>query len=291
MDFPIDSWVAKCRLQNSGWFEQYTWALFKALSHMLCIGYGRFPPNSLVEAWMTTISMMTGATCYALVIGHVAALIQSFDVSKKRYRDKMKQVEEYMSYRKLPRELRNKIVDYYEHRYRGKFFNEAEILQEVSECLRDQIVNHTCRSLVAAVPFFKDEDENFVLDVLNRLKFEVFRPDDVVIKHGTFGTKMYFIREGTVEILIPDGTVVNTLSDGAYFGEIALLTNVRRTATIQAKTYCNLYSLEQEDLVEVLRNYPTIKAKLMNVARERLQALSRKQTKSNCAQHLDNDEQ
>ncbi|VDD83067.1 unnamed protein product [Mesocestoides corti] len=56
---------------------------------MLCIGYGRFPPNSLSEAWMTAISMMAGATCYALVVGHVAALIQSFDVSKRRYRDKV----------------------------------------------------------------------------------------------------------------------------------------------------------------------------------------------------------
>ncbi|VDM18625.1 unnamed protein product [Hydatigera taeniaeformis] len=134
------------------------------------------------------------------------------------FKIQMKQVEEYMSYRKLPRELRNKIVDYYEHRYNGKFFNEVEILQEVSECLRDQIINYNCRSLVAAVPFFKDEDENFVVDVLNRLKFEVFRPDDVIIKHGTFGTKMYFIREGTVDIVLPDGSVVNTLTDGAYFG-------------------------------------------------------------------------
>ncbi|KAH9278096.1 Potassium/sodium hyperpolarization-activated cyclic nucleotide-gated channel 2 [Echinococcus granulosus] len=289
MDFPIDSWVAKCRLQNSDWFEQYTWALFKALSHMLCIGYGRFPPNSLCEAWMTAISMMAGATCYALVVGHVAALIQSFDVSKRRYRDKMKQVEEYMSYRKLPRELRNKIVDYYEHRYNGKFFNEVEILQEVSECVRDQIINYNCRSLVAAVPFFKDEDENFVVDVLNRLKFEVFRPDDVIIKYGTFGTKMYFIREGTVDIVIPDGSVVNTLTDGAYFGEIAVLTNIRRTATIQARTYCNLYSLEQQDLFEVLRNYPAIKSKLMNVAGERLQALSKKRIIENCG-HLFNNE-
>ncbi len=49
----------------------------------------------------------------------------------------MKQVEEYMSYRKLPRLLRNKIIDYYEHRYNGKFFNEVEILHEISECLRD----------------------------------------------------------------------------------------------------------------------------------------------------------
>ncbi len=49
----------------------------------------------------------------------------------------MKQVEEYMSYRKLPRKLRHSIVDYYEHRYNGKFFNEIEILQELSECLRE----------------------------------------------------------------------------------------------------------------------------------------------------------
>ncbi|VUZ56556.1 unnamed protein product, partial [Hymenolepis diminuta] len=179
--------------------------------------------------------------------------------------------------------------DYYEHRYNGKFFNETEILQEVSECLRDQIVNHTCKSLVAAVPFFKNEDENFVLDVLHRLKFEVFRPDDIIIKYGTFGTKMYFIREGTVEILIPDGTVLNVLTDGAYFGEIAVLTNVRRTATIQAKTYCNLYSLEQQDLFDILKNYPAIKSKLMNVAGERLQTLSRKRVVENCAHLFDND--
>ncbi|VDP70045.1 unnamed protein product [Schistosoma mattheei] len=87
MDFPIDSWVSKARLQNAYWFEQYTWALFKALSHMLSIGYGRYPPSTLPEAWITIISMMTGATCYALFVGHAAALIQSFDASKRKYRE------------------------------------------------------------------------------------------------------------------------------------------------------------------------------------------------------------
>ncbi|KAK4467690.1 hypothetical protein MN116_008627, partial [Schistosoma mekongi] len=87
MDFPVDSWVSKARLQNAHWFEQYTWALFKALSHMLSIGYGRFPPSTLPEAWITIISMMTGATCYALFVGHAAALIQSFDASKRKYRE------------------------------------------------------------------------------------------------------------------------------------------------------------------------------------------------------------
>ena len=41
--------------QEAHWFEQYTWALFKALSHMLCIGYGRTPPQSSSDAWLTMV--------------------------------------------------------------------------------------------------------------------------------------------------------------------------------------------------------------------------------------------
>jgi len=48
-----------------------------------------------------------------------------------------KQVEEYMAYRKLHRDLRQKITDYYEHRFRGKMFDEKRILEEVNECLKE----------------------------------------------------------------------------------------------------------------------------------------------------------
>lgn len=49
----------------------------------------------------------------------------------------LKQVEEYMAYRKLPRDLRKRITDYFEHRYQGKFFDEDNILNELSERLRE----------------------------------------------------------------------------------------------------------------------------------------------------------
>lgn len=42
-----------------------------------------------------------------------------------------------MAYRKLPRDLRVRIGDYFEHRYQGKFFNEDMILDELSERLRE----------------------------------------------------------------------------------------------------------------------------------------------------------
>ena len=42
-----------------------------------------------------------------------------------------------MAYRKLPRDTRNKITEYFEHRYQGKFFDEEAILGELSEKLRE----------------------------------------------------------------------------------------------------------------------------------------------------------
>lgn len=76
-------------LQEAFWLEQYSWALFKAMSHMLCIGYGRFPPQSLTDMWLTMLSMISGATCYALFLGHATNLIQSLDSSRRQYREKV----------------------------------------------------------------------------------------------------------------------------------------------------------------------------------------------------------
>lgn len=42
-----------------------------------------------------------------------------------------------MAYRKLPRDMRLKISEYFEHRYQGKFFDEEAILGELSEKLRE----------------------------------------------------------------------------------------------------------------------------------------------------------
>lgn len=48
-----------------------------------------------------------------------------------------KQVEQYMSFHKLPADTRQRIHDYYEHRYQGKMFDEESILGELSEPLRE----------------------------------------------------------------------------------------------------------------------------------------------------------
>ncbi|MGH0173440.1 UNVERIFIED_CONTAM: hypothetical protein FKN15_065430 [Acipenser sinensis] len=212
-----DIWLTMLSMINDTWSELYSFALFKAMSHMLCIGYGRQAPESMSDIWLTMLSMIVGATCYAMFIGHATALIQSLDSSRRQYQEKYKQVEQYMSFHKLPADFRQKIHDYYEHRFQGKMFDEESILEELNEPLREEIVNFNCRKLVASMPLFANADPNFVTAMLTKLRFEVFQPADYIVREGTIGKKMYFIQHGVVSILTK-GNIGMRLSDGSYFG-------------------------------------------------------------------------
>ncbi|XP_067829341.1 potassium/sodium hyperpolarization-activated cyclic nucleotide-gated channel 3-like [Heptranchias perlo] len=274
-DFPEDCWVALNSMVDDSWGKQYSYALFKAMSHMLCIGYGQQAPVGMSDVWLTMLSMIVGATCYAMFIGHATALIQSLDSSRRQYQEKYKQVEQYMSFNKLPADMRQRIHDYYEHRFQGKMFDEESILGELSEPLREEIINFNCRKLVASMPLFANADPNFVTSMLTKLRFEVFQPGDYIIREGTIGKKMYFIQHGIVSVLTK-GNKETKLSDGSYFGEICLLTLGRRTASVRADTYCRLYSLSVDHFNEVLEEYPMMRRAFETVALDRLDRIGKK---------------
>ena len=73
-------------------WERYSWSVFKSTSHMLCIGYGQFPPRGLIDLWVTYFSMCSGAMCFALFIGNATSLIQSMDASKRAYKEKVRTI-------------------------------------------------------------------------------------------------------------------------------------------------------------------------------------------------------
>uniref|UniRef100_UPI00398F5354 potassium/sodium hyperpolarization-activated cyclic nucleotide-gated channel 1-like n=1 Tax=Pristiophorus japonicus TaxID=55135 RepID=UPI00398F5354 len=274
-DFPPDCWVSLNGMVNDSWGMQYSYALFKAMSHMLCIGYGARAPVSMSDLWITMLSMIVGATCYAMFVGHATALIQSLDSSRRQYQEKYKQVEQYMSFHKLPADMRQKIHDYYEHRYQGKIFDEDSILEELNDPLREEIVNFNCRKLVATMPLFANADPSFVTSMLSKLQFEVFQPGNFIVREGTIGKKMYFIQHGVATVITKSSKEMK-LSDGSYFGEICLLTKGRRTASVKADTYCRLYSLSVDHFNEVLEQYPMMRRAFETVAIDRLNRIGKK---------------
>ena len=70
------------------------------------------------------------------------------------------------------------------------------------------------------VPFFASASEAFISSIITLVTFDVFLPDDYVVRCGAIGSKMYFIQHGILEVINKDGKVAASLCDGSYFGGI-----------------------------------------------------------------------
>lgn len=93
-----------------------------------------------------------------------------------------------------------------------------------SMIFQQEIVNFNCRKLVATMPLFANADPNFVTGMLSKLKFEVFQPNDYIIREGTVGKKMYFIQHGVASVITKSNKEMK-LTDGSYFGGMRTFTH------------------------------------------------------------------
>ena len=90
-----------------------------------------------------------------------------------------------------------------------------------------------------------------------------------LVQEGDFGYGMFAITSGTADVII-EGAVVRTLGPGDMFGEIAVLSGGRRTATVIAATTMTLITVLNRDMWRLERESPEIATALRATIAERL---------------------
>lgn len=124
---------------------------------------------------------------------------------------------------------------------------------------------------LATFPLFKNAPTSFHKQVAANLRLIHYRPQEFIIKKGDLSRSMYWILKGTVSVTSTDGEEVYAeLNQGEFFGEIGILYNRPRTATVIAKTRILLGVLTAESLNRVLKNFPLIERRIRDEAQERL---------------------
>lgn len=130
---------------------------------------------------------------------------------------------------------------------------------------------------LAKLPFFIDMHLEVLKEIKSFFDTETFSSGQTIIHEGEVGNKFYIIARGKVEVskrsseIGADPTSLAVLTDGDYFGEIALLKNVLRTADVIALTECTFLTLQSKVLHYVLSQYPELNARVRAKLQERYQ--------------------
>ncbi|KAK4094511.1 hypothetical protein Purlil1_1116 [Purpureocillium lilacinum] len=130
---------------------------------------------------------------------------------------------------------------------------------------------------IRSFPLFQSAPEDFLVAIGNHLKPQIHGPNDHIITEGDEAKAMYWLVRGVVAVTSRDGEAVYAeLKPGAFFGEIGVLMDMPRTATIVARTKCLLVVLKKEDLQLVMPKFPDMQRAILEEAQERLNLLKKK---------------
>jgi voltage-gated potassium channel len=124
-------------------------------------------------------------------------------------------------------------------------------------------------SMVARVPIFDDLPASEIAEIMRFLSSLSADPGEVIVRKGDLAHSMYFVALGEVIVELPGRSV--RLGEGDFFGEIALLRQSTRSATVRAATRAKLLVLDAADLRSLMDRRPKMAEAIERVARERME--------------------
>lgn len=127
------------------------------------------------------------------------------EISLNKFEAYHDQILNYCNLKRISGPLRRRILRYYKHKYRGRYFNEAAINDTLSTHLKREILMHCCHSLLTSVEIFRDLPKAIIQEIIDVMKPELFLPNDVIVQAGSEGNSMYLIQYGTAVVMTSNG--------------------------------------------------------------------------------------
>jgi ATP-binding cassette, subfamily B, bacterial len=137
-----------------------------------------------------------------------------------------------------------------------------------------------------AIPLFAELSDTTLETLAAQLVREEYGTGEDVIRQGESGDRLCLISRGQVEVLVNNGggeQRINTLNAGEYFGELALLADQPRSATVRAAVPTQIYSLARPDFVALLEHEPGFWQGISEIGAQRRAALAEASTAAGLA--------
>ena len=280
--FSSDQWVYP--LQNDTAIYNYPF-LDSAHSYIYCFYWstitlttigGHPEPVIIIEYLFMIIDYLVGILMFATLVGNIGGIIANIQKGKAKFQGRLDRVKSYMKAMAVPNHLQERVIKWFDYLWtHGHPVNNQTALNTLPDKLKAEIAIHVHFETLKKVDFFDHCDQSFLWELVLRIQIQVYSPGEYVCRKGDVGREMYIVSHGKLEVVEEeDGDVLCTLTHGDYFGEISVLnlgrSHRRRTAFVRSVGYSDLLCLSQNDLFDVLYDYPQAMDILQKKGREKL---------------------
>ena len=243
------------------------------------------PTTPPYEMLFALLLMLIGAVLCAVLFGSVALQLAHASLSRIRFNERMRVVNESMHFYRLPRQLQDRTRERYEYAWKqyrgGQEFD--ELLYALSPTLKTDICVYLYRDMLRNVALFSNCEADVIAALAETLRPQFFLEGDVLCREGQAGREMYFLKCGVVTMSQKQRGILGHLDAGQYFGEMCLLSSKvfgarafsmdKRTCTISAHTLVDVMVLDNFSLEAIVSDHPTLLTEMLQVATTRLQEL------------------
>jgi len=270
--------------------EQYSEGIHQGF--LLLLGDGIDTLSSKQNIFASAV-LLLGVSFNAAVIGQMSLVIQNMNLSNTQNGQKRAHVRAISDKLNLPSSIRDRIDKFFEQKLSSKHnLDGVLLLKQLPQSLYVEALMHVYAPMLKATPILADCDESFLRVTVTKLNLEFYTQHMFIIRDGDIGREMFFLFKGKAAVIKPDleletldfkdqGNFVHHFHKGDFFGEIALLANVRRTASIVSTSICDVLILARSDLLELITEFPKEGEKLREVALERYRQTSQKKSPAN----------
>lgn len=229
-----------------------------------------------MEYLFNVVDYLIGVLIFATIVGNVGSMISNMNAARTDFQNRMDAVKQYMQFRKVSKELENRVIKWFDYLWSNKqSLNDESVLSSLASKLQAEIAIHVHFETLKKVRIFQDAEAGLLVELVLKLKLQVFSPGDYICRKGDIGKEMYIVKKGKLSVVADDGvTVFATLGEGAVFGELSILNIAgskngnRRTANVRSVGYTDLFALSKDDLWDALKEYPEARKALIAKGRE-----------------------
>ncbi|PAA51267.1 hypothetical protein BOX15_Mlig018296g1 [Macrostomum lignano] len=256
-DEDASSGNGSCSVGGPAKASRYITALYYTCSSLTSIGFGNVSANTDHEKIFSICVMLIGALMHAAVFGNVTALIQKMYAKRAAYTAKTQELKDFTRTHHIPKHLKRRMQEFFQAMWSiNRGINPSEIMKDFPEELRGDIALHLNREILS-LPIFETASQGCLKAIAQQIQTVFCRPEEYLVHSGDVLKYIYFVVNGSMEIL-KENMVVAILGKGDLFGtDIKNPEGLMRSmCDVRSLTYCDVQCIELKGLIELLLQYP-----------------------------------